>query len=269
MNVLIINDEKWTADMIREDVSWEKCGIHKVFTAYDAASAREQIKQGDIQILLCDIEMPGENGIQLMHWVREHEYEIECIFFTCHANFSYAQEAVKLNCLDYILMPARAEEIEHVLTKVVTNIQQKQANRKLEQYGARWIENQKQEAYEIQGTKKNSEAVIQECLRYIHNHLEDTELSVNQLADQCHMNAIYLNRIFRKEKETSIGQYIIQERMHLAARLLLDSGLTAHTVAEKVGYLNYPYFSTAFKKFYGCSPQKYVERQEDSHENKD
>ena len=46
MNVLIINDEKWTADMIREDVSWEKCGIHKVFTAYDAASAREQIKQG-------------------------------------------------------------------------------------------------------------------------------------------------------------------------------------------------------------------------------
>ena len=129
MNVLIINDEKWTADMIREDVDWEKCGIHKVFTAYDAASAREQIKQGDIQILLCDIEMPGENGIQLMHWVREHEYEIECIFLTCHANFSYAQEAVKLNCLDYILMPARAEEIEHVLTKVVTNIQQKQANR--------------------------------------------------------------------------------------------------------------------------------------------
>ena len=109
MNVLIINDEKWTADMIREDVSWEKCGIHKVFTAYDAASAREQIKQGDIQILLCDIEMPGENGIQLMHWVREHEYEIECIFLTCHANFSYAQEAVKLNCLDYILMPARVE----------------------------------------------------------------------------------------------------------------------------------------------------------------
>ena len=64
MNVLIINDEKWTADMIREDVDWEKCGIHKVFTAYDAASAREQIKRGDIQI-----EMPGENGIQLMHWV--------------------------------------------------------------------------------------------------------------------------------------------------------------------------------------------------------
>ncbi len=67
----------------------------------------------------------------------------------------------------------------------------------------------KQEAYEIQGTKKNSEAVIQECLRYIHNHLEDTELSVNQLADQCHMNAIYLNRIFRKEKRKPVSDSIL------------------------------------------------------------
>ena len=180
MNVLIINDEKWTADMIREDVDWEKCGIHKVFTAYDAASAREQIKRGDIQILLCDIEMPGENGIQLMHWVREHEYEIECIFLTCHANFSYAQEAVKLNCLDYILMPARAEEIEHVLTKVVTNIQQKQVNRKLEQYGARWIENQKQEAYEIQGTKKISDDEMKD-FAYISKKLDEISLAIDSL----------------------------------------------------------------------------------------
>ena len=111
MNVLIINDEKWTADMIREEVHWEACGIDEVFTAYDAASAREQIQTGNIQILLCDIEMPGENGIQLMHWVREYAYDIECIFLTCHANFSYAQEAVKLNCLDYILMPAPGEKM--------------------------------------------------------------------------------------------------------------------------------------------------------------
>ena len=128
MTILIINDEKWAAERIGEEVHWDSCGIDQVFTAYDAASAREQIQEGNIQILLCDIEMPGENGIQLMHWVREHAYEIECIFLTCHANFSYAQEAVKLNCLDYILMPARTEEIETVLTKVASNICQKIRN---------------------------------------------------------------------------------------------------------------------------------------------
>ncbi len=96
--------------------------VDEVKTAYDAAGAREQIMDGDVDILLCDIEMPGENGVQLLRWVREQEYDLECIFLTCHANFLYAQEAVKLNCMDYLLMPARTEEIEEVLKKVVKGL---------------------------------------------------------------------------------------------------------------------------------------------------
>ena len=49
-----------------------------------------------VDILLCDIEMPGENGLGLLRWVREQEKEIECIFLTCHAKFAYAQEAIIL-----------------------------------------------------------------------------------------------------------------------------------------------------------------------------
>lgn len=262
MTVLIINDEVWTADMMKEEVDWAGCGVDEVKTAYDADGARKQIMEGQIDILLCDIEMPRENGIELLRWVREKEYDIECIFLTCHANFIYAQEAVKLNCLDYILMPARTEEIQEVLCKVVRGIQKKRDNRQLEQYGARWVESQKEEAYEVQGRKSN-EDIIRDCEKYIHQNLNSSELSVNQVADFCHLNPIYLNRIFRKERNISIGQYIIRERMTLAAKLLSESGISAHTVAEKTGYMNYSYFSTAFKKFYGCSPQHYAERRND------
>lgn len=262
MTVLIVNDEVWTADMMKEEVDWDSCGVDQVKTAYDADGAREQIMEGKIDILLCDIEMPRENGIQLLRWVREKEYDMECIFLTCHANFIYAQEAVKLNCLDYLLMPARTEEIQDVIRKVVLGIQKKRENRQLEQYGARWVESQKEEAYEVQGRKSN-EDIVRDCERYIHQHLKSSELSVNQVADFCHLNAIYLNRIFRKERNISIGQYIIRERMTLAAKLLGDSSISAYTVAEKTGYMNYSYFSTAFKKFYGCSPQNYAERKGD------
>ncbi|MDO4276272.1 MAG: response regulator [Eubacteriales bacterium] len=261
MTVLIVNDEVWTADMMKEEVDWEGCGIDQVKTAYDADGARKQLMEGQVDILLCDIEMPGENGIELLRWVREKEYDAECIFLTCHANFIYAQEAVKLNCLDYILMPARTEEIQEVLCKVVQGIQKKRDNRQLEQYGARWVESQKEEAYEVQGRKSN-EDIIRDCEQYIHQNLKSNKLSVNQVADYCHLNPIYLNRIFRKEKSISIGQYIIRERMTLAAKLLSDASISAQTVAEKTGYMNYSYFSTAFKKFYGCSPQHYAERRD-------
>ena len=263
MTVLIINDEAWTGDMIKEEVDWEQCGIDTVQIAYDAQSAREYILTGTIDIMLCDIEMPRENGIELLRWVREMQFDTECIFLTCHANFCYAQEAVKLNCRDYVLMPARAEEIQQVIKKVAETIVRKRNRLQLIQYGERWVESQKEKAYEAQGTKKSNADIVLSCVSYIHANLENSELSVNQIAEFCHLNPVYLNRIFRKEKDISIGQYIIRERMLLAAELLADGSLTAYTVAEKTGYMNYSYFSTAFKKFYGCSPQHYTKVQGD------
>lgn len=77
------------------------------------------------------------------------------------------------------------------------------------------------------------------------------DLSVNEAAAYCHLSPIYLNRIF--------SQYIIRERMILAAKLLEEDVLNANVVAVKVGYPSYPHFSFTFKKYYGCSPKQYKE----------
>ena len=80
----------------------------------------------DVDIMLCDIEMPGENGIELLRWVRQEHMDVECIFLTCHANFSYAQDAVKLDCMDYVLIPVRYEEIAESVRKVACRRAKKQ-----------------------------------------------------------------------------------------------------------------------------------------------
>ena len=71
------------------------------------------------------------------------------------------------------------------------------------------------------------------------------------------LNPIYLNRIFKKEKGTSISQWIIKERMELASILLLTTDHQAVEIARQVGNQNYPYFSTVFKKTYGVTPSQY------------
>ena len=58
----------------------------------------------------------------------------------------------------------------------------------------------------------------------------------------------------------NISQWIIRERMLLAAELLKNPSNTAIAVAIRVGYSNYPYFSTVFKKYYGCTPSQYAEK---------
>jgi len=45
--------------------------------------------------------------------------------------------------------------------------------------------------------------------------------------------------------------------MEQATRLLAGTGLPIHEIAERVGYVSQHYFSTAFKKMFGVSPNQY------------
>ncbi len=257
MNLLIINDEVVTAKTMCKELEWNQCEIAEVYLAFDAEEAKRQLKIHKIDIMLCDIEMPGENGIELLRWVRERNMDVDCIFLTCHANFLYAQEAVKLGCMDYVLLPARYEEIGEAVYKVVKRRKENFETVQLSRYGEQWINQKKESAIEEQGEKKSAGQIVRESEEFILNNLENEQLSVNEIAMMCHLSPIYLNRLFKRERGISISQYIIREKMALAAKLLEDGSLTANSVALKVGYPNYPHFSAAFKKFYGCSPKQY------------
>ena len=106
----------------------------------------------------------------------------------------------------------------------------------------------------------NPKETVSQCAAYIMKNISDEALNVADIAAHFYLNAIYLNRIFKREKGMNISQWIIRERMLLAAELLKNPSNTAIAVAIRVGYSNYPYFSTVFKKYYGCTPSQYAEK---------
>ncbi len=119
MNVLVIDDQRQVVDSICAGLKWDNLGVQHVYGAYSAKEAKQIIQTFQIDILLSDIEMPEENGLELFAWTREQGYDIDCIFLTSHADFNYAKEAIRLGSVDYILQPARFEEIEAGLKKHV------------------------------------------------------------------------------------------------------------------------------------------------------
>lgn len=262
MKLMLLNDEQVSAETLKEGLDWTKYEIEEVFLAFNVDQAKKVFQKHKIDIALCDIEMPGENGIDFLRWMREQKYQTECIFLTCHASFAYAQEALKLGCQDYILIPARHEDIGNAVYKVVKRIKEKRDHEQLSEYGKQWLNDQKEKIEELQGEHLSPPQIVEASIRFIQEHMESSQLSVNEVANFCHLNPIYLNRIFKKEKKISISQFIIKEKMELAARLLEGGTLTAQNVADKVGYYNYPHFSTTFKKYYGCSPAQYKEQME-------
>jgi YesN/AraC family two-component response regulator len=122
MNILIIDDQISVLKGITSGVNFAKAGIDGVFTATNVSEAKNIIISNDIDILLSDIEMPGENGLDLNKWVYENYFSIVRILLTSHASFSYAKESIKLGCFDYIIQPAPYHEIEEVIMRAVSKI---------------------------------------------------------------------------------------------------------------------------------------------------
>lgn len=106
MNLLIVDDQPLVTDGLEQGIPWESLGFRNIFKAYNALDARSILLAHPIAVMLCDIQMPVENGLELFAWMRQSGMDTRMIFLTSHAEFEYAQQALKLGSVDYIVQPA-------------------------------------------------------------------------------------------------------------------------------------------------------------------
>lgn len=125
MKVLLVDDQERILAATKKLVNWNKLGVDEVFTADSAAAAKRILETRTVDIMLTDIEMPGEDGISLQKWQAEHYPQVYCIFLTSHADFSYAREAIHNGAFDYILQPASIPDIEEAMGRCIRNLEER------------------------------------------------------------------------------------------------------------------------------------------------
>ncbi len=99
-------------------------------------------------------------------------------------------------------------------------------------------------------------APITACQNYIYNHLYG-DISLDHLAEICHLSPNYLSSLFKKEVGIPISEFIQQLRIDEAKKLL---DLTNYSIAEIGTFLNFndqSYFIKTFKKHTGLTPKQY------------
>lgn len=137
MKVLFVDDQASVLEGIAASVHFDQLGIEDVRYATGAKQALELLAQCPIDVVLSDIEMPGEDGISLIRTIKEQYPEVLTIMLTSHADFEYAQESIRLGCFDYLVQPAPPEEIERVLRNVLQYIYERKKRNQLYEVGKR------------------------------------------------------------------------------------------------------------------------------------
>lgn len=110
------------------------------------------------------------------------------------------------------------------------------------------------------GGAQHSRIIIQ-TVDYISNHYNE-DISLTLLAEYTGKSKNYLGYLFKKEMNVSFIDYLNDIRIGEAKKRLRNSDDMIYEISEAVGFSDYKYFSSIFKKYSGISPIRYRKNNE-------
>ncbi|WP_239613736.1 response regulator transcription factor [Cohnella mopanensis] len=116
--LLIVDDEALVREAIKEQMNWEQLGFVCIGDCEDGKEALKFIERETPDVVLTDIGMPFMNGIELTGELSLHYPNVKVIILTGYDDFEFAQQALKLQAVDYILKPVTAAELEAIVCKL-------------------------------------------------------------------------------------------------------------------------------------------------------
>lgn len=191
--------------------------------------------------------MPVMDGLEMLRQLRERGNNAFVIILTAYDSFSYAQTALRLGAVDFLLKPFHDGELEQAVTRL------KQRMDRAGQGGEKGPA-----PLPLPELKKGDKSkYVLEAMAYIGEHYHEPNIGVAAIAQHLGISEGHLSHTFKKETDYTLLNYLTRYRIHRAMELLRDCRLKVYEVAEQVGYRDIAYFSATFKKLVGMSPSEY------------
>lgn len=103
---------------------------------------------------------------------------------------------------------------------------------------------------------KDNEIIPAEIIEYIQTHC-DEKLTLKALAEKCFYNPSYFSRLFKKAYNTTLTDFIMEQRLKKSCDLLRTTELSVDEIAIQCGFTDKTGFYNRFKQKYGCTPGDY------------
>jgi len=139
--ILVIDDERSIRNTLKDILGYEQ---YQVDLAEDGNQGLELIRKNEYDIVLCDIKMPGMDGIEVLEKIQDESADIPVVMISGHGNIDTAVESIKKGAYDFIEKPLdlnrllitirNAMDKSNLLTE--TKVLKKKVNKKFEIVGS-------------------------------------------------------------------------------------------------------------------------------------
>ena len=199
LHVLLVDDEIMIREGFKRLFDWEAHDCKVVGEAADGMEALAKIDMLQPDIVIMDINIPIMSGLKVIQLCRIKHPKTAFVIVSGYDDFSYCQQALRLQITDYILKPVNYEEFGSCID-----------NLKISLYENRVVNEPMQQ----------EERTINGLTRYMQEHLSE-EITLSVLAEEFHLNAQYISQLFKNEIGVGFFAYLTNIRLEKAKKLLL------------------------------------------------
>src|SRR5881392_4427037 len=127
--ILIVDDEKHTRDGLRRLLEND----YDVYVAGDIGSAMNVLEREHVDLVLTDLRLGGEDGMQLIDRALKMPQPPICIMMTAYGSVDVAVEAMKRGAYDFVTKPLNLDKVEMLITRALRGSKLEQENQSLRQ----------------------------------------------------------------------------------------------------------------------------------------
>lgn len=122
LRLIIADDEPFICGMLEKLIDFEALELELIECVHDGETLEERIETLHPDIVLTDISMPRQDGLDVIRKAREKGSNCRFVIISGYKQFEYAYNALKYNVDDYLLKPVEKAELNRVLQKICEEI---------------------------------------------------------------------------------------------------------------------------------------------------
>jgi len=245
--VVIIDDEPIIVEGISRIIPWKEKQCEIVATAHDGVEGDRVIRENHPHIIITDIAMPDLDGLGMIAGLKSEFPDMQIIILTGFRDFDYAQRAIRLGVLRFLLKPSNLEEIEEAITVACNNLLEKGTLPTKENY----LRN-----LDDSDAKNANSFIVKTALDYIEENFA-RKLTLADVAEKAYVSQWHLSKLLNKHTNQNFSEILNRKRINEAMKLLENPAYRIGEIAEMVGFIDLAHFSRVFKRQVGISANKY------------
>lgn len=118
---MIVDDDFLVRSYLKQLDAWKKAGYEIIADLRDGEEALKAYEERQPDVIITDISMPLMDGIELIRQIRRENESVYIIVLSCHDDFEYVKEAMKLGANEYVLKNSLDEESLYEILKNAEN----------------------------------------------------------------------------------------------------------------------------------------------------